>query len=252
MATGFDQEQVAAQSGIKGMSLRVTGYLPVMIAITDDGFARSVISRAADRFGKLNGARTYVITTPPRGAPTDVHPSFYKAWLWDMVPENVDRIMFMDFDIIPIRPLGELPDCEFGACMGYSGLPAISKCLPFIQKTGMYFNAGMFLAHRSTRPVFDRVKLFATSLEHSFMRHIDQAVFNVLMQHEVNVTILPEDWSYQLSVVGGEYVKEPKLLHFSAMTTGRWHLMSLALDILEADGSAALLGKLADMDRQNG
>ena len=230
----------------------MSGFFPIIIAITDDGFARSVISRAADRFGRLNGVRPRVITTPPPGAPTDVHPAFYKAWLWDMVPDSVNRIMFMDFDIIPVRSLGDIPDCEFGACMGHSGLPGLSKCSPFIRQTETYFNSGMFLAHRSTRPVFDRVKLFSTSLEHSFMRHIDQAVFNVLMQHELNVTILPEDWSYQISVLGGEHVKEPKLIHFSGMGVERWNLMALALDILEADGPDALLGELVTMGGQNG
>lgn len=223
-----------------------------MIAITDNAFARSVVSRAADRFGRLNGVRPRIITSPPRGAPRGVHQGFYKAWLWDVVPERVDRIMFMDFDIIPVRPLGDVPDCEFGACMGHSGLPNISRNLPFIRETGMYFNSGMFLANKSTRPIFDRVKRFATSREHSFMRHMDQAVFNVLIQHEVNVTILPEEWSYQISVTGGEHAKEPKLIHFSGMGDERWNLMSCALDILEANGPNALLGEMVNMDGQNG
>jgi len=223
-----------------------------MVAVTDDAFARSVISRSADRFGELNGVRPRIITSPPPGAPRDVHAGFYKAWLWDVVPERVDRIMFMDFDIIPVRSLGDIPDCEFGACMGHSGLPYISRNLPFIRDTGMYFNSGMFLASKSTRPIFDRVKRFATSREYSFMRHMDQAVFNVLMQHELNVTILPEDWSYQISVLGGEHVKEPKLIHFSGMGVERWNLMALALDILEADGPDALLGELVTMGGQNG
>jgi len=230
----------------------VAGYFPIMLAITDDGFKRSVVSRIADRFGKLNGVRPRVITSPPPGVPEDVHPTFYKAWLWDIVPDRVDRIMFMDWDVLPVRPLGEIPDCSFGACRGYSDIGPVSKYLPFIRETGLFFNAGLFLAGEVTRPLFDQVKPFACKWEYSLLRYADQGMFNVLLQDGLDITVLPDDWNYQPAVIGGNYVQEPKMLHFSALGDERWNLMALALDILEADGPDALLGEMVNMDGQNG
>ena len=97
----------------------MAGYYPITLSFTDDGFIRSVVGRCADRFAKLNGARPRIISKPPEGAPPGVHPAFYKAWIWDIVPDNVDRVMYLDYDIVPLRPLGEIPDCLFGACSGH-------------------------------------------------------------------------------------------------------------------------------------
>jgi len=222
------------------------------IALTGDGFARSVIARAADRFGRLNGVRPRVIMSKPDGAPDGVHPAFYKAWLWDMVPARVDRIMYIDFDVIPVRPLGEIPDCTFGACIGTTSMRIMSAHLPYIRRAQKYFNTGVFLAHRDTKPYFDQLKAFASTRETSMMRHMEQCTLNLLLQPAVKILTLPDEWNYQITIPNVTTVAEPKLIHASAYGNRRWSLLSFLLDRLDSAELGQSLGDLVGAEDING
>jgi len=216
----------------------MAGYYPVTIAITDDGFVRTVVSRSADRFKQLNGARPRIMTSPPKGAPAGIHPAYYKAWLWDVVPDDVDRIMFIDYDMVPVKALGDLPDCAFAAVQAHASLQPAMDVYPFFRKSKIYFNTGLFLAHRSTRPIFEQLKAFA-SAHPTLLNQRDQPIFNMIVQQHVDVTLLPDELNYQITA-GPKHVPDPKMVHVNAIGDQRWNVMALLLSVLEGNsGSAA-------------
>lgn len=226
----------------------MTGYLPITLAITSDGFERMVVSRCADRFASLNGARPRIYTRPPKGAPNNIHPAFYKAWIWDMVPDDVERIMFIDYDMVPVRSLGELPECMFGACIGYSGLLATAAYLPYF-RTRTYFNTGLFLAHRKMRPVFEQLKAFASIDPSQTLLGINEQVPLNILAHAVTVpTVLPAEWNYQIAMPIGNKVESPSMVHFSNMGSSRWVLMQQLLDVLEHGFVDLALGQLVNAE----
>ena len=77
------------------------------------GFAR----RLASRFERLNGIHLRVI------GPRDVRrfgarlasPMLVKLLAWEVVPRDVERIVWVDADCVPIEPLGEIPRAPFAA-----------------------------------------------------------------------------------------------------------------------------------------
>ena len=199
---------------------------------------QSLVERSADRFEKLNGIRPHIITERPPSYPHQGYLGYAKAWLWDMVPSDVERVLFMDFDVIPISPLGDIPDCEFGAALATSSLPIASDIFPFIRSSGIYFNTGVFLARRSTRPAFEQLKAF-TCCKDIVMNQQEQGTFNLLIQAMCDVTVLPQSWNYQILSHSG-YEAKPKLLHIVGAKS-KWLLSAFILDLLEtADTPAAL------------
>lgn len=222
----------------------MTGYHPIMMPITNSGIIRSIVGRCADRFAKLNGVRPRMYMSAPPGAPTGIHPAFYKAWIWDMVPPDVNKVMFIDYDIVPVRPLGELPDCLFGACVGPGHGPATGY-FPFFKPPRTYLNTGLFLADRQTQPIFNRLKAFSTAYaKHTLMGINEQVPLNMLIQAELTPLVLPDDWNYQITMTWGEQVDKPKMIHLSDMKSERWVLMSQMLDALEYGTVDLELGQL--------
>ena len=131
-------------------------YHPVTIVDTDDSAVMSIVEQCADRFHRLNGVAPQIITAADmKGIEYDRFRAAYtRAWLWDLVPTTVERILYYDWDIIPVRPLGAPPKGRFAAVLG-PGVGHMRKVFDFVRKTGVFFNAGLFLAERSTRPIFE-------------------------------------------------------------------------------------------------
>jgi hypothetical protein len=148
-----------------------------------------------DRFEMLNGRHVHLVRKADLpDAARAVHPSYVKAWLWDLVPIDTQRILYMDYDVVPLRSLPEIPDAPFVAApdaQEYVDRRAVEY--PLIAMTGRYFNAGLFVARRDTRPLFEQLKAFAVERTVPDMSRgeFDQTPLNLLTQSTISITWLP-------------------------------------------------------------
>lgn len=128
------------------------------LAVTfGNGSFQLIAETFARRFEKLNGIKA--VALDPLGVPALEDPSWVKAWLWDLVPESVDCIIWFDADSVPIAPIVDLlpkSDYPFGAVqdMQDSITEAVRHCAE-AKECKYYFNAGFFFARRVTRPLFE-------------------------------------------------------------------------------------------------
>jgi len=122
------------------------------------------------------------------------HPAWIKARLWDMVPRDVDRIAWLDADVYPLRPMSlEDVSAPFSAMPEPGGLPGCEKLkMPQLPKT--YFNAGVFVATRNVRHIFEKMKRkMHDPVQGCFY---DQTWFNMLLRGNANP--LPTTWNWMI------------------------------------------------------
>lgn len=133
------------------------------LAVTfGNGSFQPLAETFARRFSALNGIDAMAID--PMDAPPLEDPSWIKAWLWDLVPKSVDRVVWFDADCVPVAPVMDLfpsHDYPFGAVsdMDSSITEALRHCAD-AKSCQYYLNAGLFFARRVTRPLFDEWKSF--------------------------------------------------------------------------------------------
>lgn len=131
------------------------------LAVTfGNGSFQPIAESFARRFAALNGIKTLAVN--PLDAPALEDPSWVKAWVWDLVPRRVDRIIWFDADCVPIAPVVDLLpsyDYPFGAVqdMESSVTEALRYCAE-AKQCKYYVNAGFFFAGRATRPLFEEWK----------------------------------------------------------------------------------------------
>jgi len=128
------------------------------LAVTfGDGLLQPIAEGSARRFAELNGIEALAID--PLDAPPLEDPTWVKAFLWDLVPKSVDRIIWFDCDCIPIAPVMDLfprSDYPFGAVPDIPESTAEAmRHYPEAKKCKYYFNAGFFFARRVTQPLFE-------------------------------------------------------------------------------------------------
>lgn len=202
-------------------------YTPVMLSV--DHPHPELEKWVVDRFERLNGRRPIVIRREdlPREALLG-HYEWAKAWIWDVVPNNVNRIMFLDYDIVPLRPFppDAIPDVPFAACLDNQGqLNAYCALYPVFDRGGGVFNGGFFIARRDTRPSFDILKSFLTVREDtSFAGRDEQIVLNHLIQATVGVHWLPQHYHW-LASLDVPLVDRSILMHPCGKQDARWPLM---------------------------
>jgi len=214
---------------------------PVTIAETDDHEAMAVVRRAAKRFEQLNGVAPRIFTGADIKHIEHKSASFVRAWIWDLVPQDVEMVLYYDWDMLPAqaldRPLTYQDVGQFAAVHG-SGAAHMGNVFPFIKKTGVYFNAGLFVAHRSTRPVFERLKAFC-ALDDGIGNQLEQIPFNLLMQLECKVTQLPASWNYMV-LRADKTTADARMIHFTGCMPRRWRVIDGMMDLLErAEGQRA-------------
>ena len=213
----------------------VIDYLPVMLSV--DHPHPELEQWTADRFKLLNGQRVHVIHKDelPEVART-VHVSYAKAWLWDVVPADTQRILFMDYDIIPLHSLPEIPDAPFVAApeaQEYTDRRAVEY--PIIAASGRYFNAGFFVERRDTRPIFEQLKAFAVDRTVSDMSRgeFDQTIFNLLIQATVGVAWLPHACNVIMLSATPEVSTTARAIHLCGLPMDtRWVIMNVLRAIL--------------------
>lgn len=194
-------------------------YLPVMLSI--DHPYPELEQWVAARFEMLNGRRVRLIHKEDlvEDAVTAWAPYAF-TWLWDIVPEDTERILFVDSDIVPLRPLPELPDAAFVAAPdAQKTVDNRALTFPFFERTGSYFNRGFWVARRDTQPTFELLKAFAVrdgvrdAVGYDFM----QTVFNLLIQASHQVAWLPHACNTIMTRADLDLVDHAIGVHFCGM-----------------------------------
>lgn len=132
------------------------------IAITyGDGEYLLWVRRMAAHFERLNDIPTLVI--PPADCPEGLpHPAWIKAWIWDFVPHDVDRIIWLDGDVVPMKSIVDLlpgDDIAFAAVEDIA--PSVAdarKTYPPARGFAHYYNAGVFVVTRELQQGFEAFK----------------------------------------------------------------------------------------------
>ena len=194
---------------------------PITVAVTGSPDALKVVRRAADRFERLNGTAPIVITSADVAKVEDFSLNDQRAaalWLWEFVPDDVMTILYYSWEVIPARPLED----------GYFGKFASVTDVP-----------GLFVAHRDTKPVFDKLrKLYLQSQRTEDIENWIPATMYKELTAEARVE-LPQTWNYAVRSAR-QLVTSPKMLNFAgfAPNTGcmphRWRLLAGTLDVFDA------------------
>lgn len=205
-------------------------YLPVMFSM--DHPHPELEQWIADRFEKLNGKRVHIVRRGdlPKEA-QNVRSIYTRPWLWDVLPDDVQNVLVFDYDVVPLRPIPELPDVPFAAAPDSQRyVEERSVEFPTIATSGLYFNAGLFMAHRSTRLIFDQLKAFILDrdIEHPTMYAFDQTAFNLLVQSNIEMTWLPRDYNVIALDSTPEMSSNAVAFHLCGLTMdARWVVMNL-------------------------
>ena len=135
------------------------------IAITA-GFGDPFAEWARRLTGRINqlsnfvddGIRCISIPAPPDGIPCL---TMIGGWMWDYVPDDVERVLWLDCDIVVTSPiqLSDLPEGRFCAVRDLDSYRDMCKTVwPILDPVEHYFNAvstlqraTLFLSLRNTR-----------------------------------------------------------------------------------------------------
>lgn len=230
-------------------------YYPVMVGMGVGMEITSVVARAMARFKKLNGVEVHYYSEKDFATPP-VCPNFAKAWIWDLVPESVERILYMDIDTVPVRPIDEIPDVAFAAAHDVAwGAARAAEAWPVLGKQGnFFFSNGIFLAHRSTRESFERIKFHQTS-QRDQIQLFDCSVFNLILHYDHDVKMLPPEWNAQIvnDAYGTDVAlpDDPIFIHLAGGLTIKWALMRYLIDLLNSKEDPFKVAKMmSDMQIQ--
>lgn len=191
-----------------------------------DGSFQPVAESFAKRFAELNGIDAIAIN--PLDAPALEDPTWVKAFLWDLVPKDVDRIIWFDVDCVPIAPIMDLlprSDYPFGAVPDIpESTTEAMRHYPDAKSCEYYFNAGFFFARRVTQPIFEEWKGYIEK-KAGFR---DQTSLNVLLNKYYDspeVLFLPPivNWLGAL----GMAPEEVRMLHLAGWPNKRQKLQIL-------------------------
>lgn len=222
--------------------METSDYHPVMLSVMHPHPELELW--VAERFEALNHKKVQIIRKADLPAEAqNVYPPYAKAWLWDLVPDTVERIMFIDFDLIPLRALPPLPDAPFLAVPDTPGyVDHMRGMYPHFAKTRHVFNSGFFVAHRDTRACFERLKSFAITIGYDLPYGLtyEQTPMNHLIQADFDVHWLPKKF-HCLAHTHYFEVSEGYMLHLTGVgNCGRWTVMELFRGLL---GTAPIGGK---------
>lgn len=114
-----------------------------------------------------------------------------KLFAWDLVPEDVDAILYADLDIYPYQPMAPsvaLADVDFACVRDRWDDHAISEVAdPLALPRHQYFNAGLFYARRAAEPMMRAARLYFDRL-----KWYDQTGLNVArFVHQTRTAWLP-------------------------------------------------------------
>ena len=125
----------------------------------------SCLQKLADKFKFLNGQNLNIIDSVPDyncNCSIAMQLPWFKTFIWDVVPNDVERIVYVDRFSFPIKPIGELPDIGL-SCVPFRDdaknilFPTFSThgrfkgCNPLLDFT-------FFAVSRDLKPTFEEMK----------------------------------------------------------------------------------------------
>ena len=195
----------------------------IMSAFYDDPAEDRYIRRIANRFEELNNIPVRILTEDDVAGIELTYPHFARYHAWSLVPEDTERLIYMDTDIIPIKPLPQLPDEDFAAVTDSDKInDDAKKQWPLMRHVKRYFNSGFFIANRKLEPVFQEVLARQTTANNAAWPWFrDQTLLNLEVQMaakagKISVRILPREWNH-LALLDDELVEDAYMLHVSGI-----------------------------------
>jgi len=151
------------------------------------------------------------------------------GWVWDAVPDDVERVVWIDCDAIPIRPLrlSELPEGRFCAVSDVGLSVEIAKeQWPPLRPVTSYFNSGVYFATRETQPIFEQYKCMGMESDPQERRFPDQDLLNYLIwKNRSESTDDPAGWvsiPYEWNALLWSYMPpRPRIIHFAGIQNRR-------------------------------
>jgi lipopolysaccharide biosynthesis glycosyltransferase len=155
---------------------------------------RQLAARAADSVRRSTGLQVVTITRVPQ----DRHPSYHRLWLWELVPPEIDAVLWFDADTYFVRPwdVGPLLDQHgFCAARDLPSLELLDECEEHGLQISQYFNAGLFLTHRCDRGILEHARDLVTDTSYR-SRYLEQTALNVAVQRSgVDLHMLPPQYN---------------------------------------------------------
>lgn len=158
---------------------------------------------------------------------------FCKYHVWDVIPEDVERIIWVDCDCFQTRPvrLGELPDARFSAVPdAEQSQEKMRAGWPPAADVVRFFNAGVFMCTRELRPMFDVMKAIDQDLsatrDYGDQSWINLHVARTYKDFNTNPTgwyDLGNEWN---SLPDKEQPSRPILVHLAGVWN-RWNYLKL-------------------------
>ena len=82
-------------------------------------------------------------------------PHWIKTFLWELAPSRIERIIWLDVDVVLMRAMDLLPDAPFAAV--HEEFQHFTHCKSVsaeVRKLTKFFNTGFFAATRAAMPAF--------------------------------------------------------------------------------------------------
>ena len=152
--------------------------------------------------------------------------TYYRLKISSLLPQ-VDRVIYMDCDVVVNHSLSEL----FNSDLGESAIAGVSDLNKRrVRKNPTYVNAGMLIMDIANIRKYDLEKRFLDYTRKN-IDHItcgDQEIINEVCKGEIK--LLDESWNVQSSnfVNRSSYTPEPRIIHFVARRKP-WHGGSLSV-----------------------
>ncbi len=157
----------------------------VVVTREDFGDTEQRVARSVARY--RNFEMRFEVFSPPTDLklPLQGHYSldnYSRLWLADFFPASVDRVLYLDSDLIVVGDIQELWDIDLGGrLLAAASIPGSTKCgLLSIPECYGYFNSGVFVIDlrqwRETRAVDEVVAFVAANPDK--LADVDQDVLN--------------------------------------------------------------------------
>ena len=216
----------------------------VTSAVWLDASVIETVERAARRFEQLNDIPVQILYNQDLGGKILTHRRFVKSLIWEYVPSDVDYVLYYDYDVLPLAPLGKIPEAKFAAAPDIrKSMDAAFDIWPLLRQYNIFFSTSVMLSHRSMAELFDRVAC-AQSYKPDQHGKYEQSLFNIFIQYKRAIHQLPKSWNY---IVGCEVeaVQEPKMLNLGGIESNML-MMRVLLDVLtEREDPLAVARSLA-------
>lgn len=196
----------------------------------------SWIEKIVGRFQRLNNIPVRVITDNDVADLPLCAPHYARYYAWRFVPKTTERIIYMDFDVLPVHPLPtKPPDADFAAITEQSRWADSAKdVIPLIGRKKTYFNSGFLIVKRSAEYIFDRMIARQTVAEGGpFV--LDQTPLNVEVQLAVELDglkfeLLPSHWC--MAFWDMDIRSDPCMVHYISMPEQKLRAIGILVDTL--------------------